>query len=165
MGTRGPKRVPKSLRVLRGNPSKTRLTDDVPGIGDLFVPPRYMNAEQRRVWDSVIARAPWLTGSDAEIVELFVNASVEYRRAVLEVRRSGQVVETKNGNVIPNPYLGVQNRQAGLMHRFGAELGLSPTSRASLGASIDSSMRRANGQESLRDYLDERPTFDNKEMN
>ncbi len=163
---RGQKPTPKALRLLRGNPSKRPISQSEPdGVGDLWRPPSYMNAAQRRVWDSVIGRAPWLTGTDTEIVEAFVNAVVEYRRAVVEVQKGGQVVETKQGNAIVNPYLGIQNRQADLVRKFGGELGLSPASRAALGSAIDASRRTIDGG-SIADYLAQKPAFfgDREEM-
>ncbi len=43
-------------------------------------------------------------------------------------------MKTKDGNAIQNPFLGIMNRQALLMSRFGAELDFSPAARASLGS-------------------------------
>ena len=58
-----------------------------------------------------------------------MNACVEYERAVREVRKIGQVVKTKDRNAIQSPFLGIMNRQALLISRFGAELGFSPAAR------------------------------------
>jgi hypothetical protein len=43
---------------------------------------------------------------------VWVVACVEHARAAAEVRRMGQVVKTKDGKAINNPYLGIVNRQA-----------------------------------------------------
>ena len=48
------------------------------------------------------------------------------QRAVLEVRKMGQVVKTRDGNAVQNPFLGIMNRQALLMAKFGSELSFSP---------------------------------------
>ena len=60
-------------------------------------------------------------------------AAVEHARAVQEVRRRGQVVKTRDGNVIQNPFLPIVNRQALIMLRAGAEMGFSPSARMALG--------------------------------
>jgi P27 family predicted phage terminase small subunit len=87
---------------------------------------------------AALDRAPpgLLTGTDRAIFTAWVCACVEYERAVQEVRALGQVVKTKDGNAIQNPYLSIMNRQAMLMSRFGAEMGFSPAARATLGARI-----------------------------
>lgn len=106
------------------------------GVGDLWAPPAYMDEEQREQWNYVVDHAPpgLLTGTDRDILATFVNACVEYQKAVLQVRSMGQVVKTKDGNAIQNPFLGIMNRQALLMKTFGSELGFSPAARASLGS-------------------------------
>ena len=45
----------------------------------------------------------------------------------------GQVVKTRDGNAVNNPYLGIVNRQALIMIRAACELGFTPAARASLG--------------------------------
>lgn len=52
----------------------------------------------------------------------------------------GQVVKTKDGNIINNPHLGIAIRQAFIMMRAAGELGFTPSARASLGM-IDESQR------------------------
>lgn len=132
----GRKPVPAALRELHGNPRQKPIPDEPEGVGDLWAPPAYMDEEQRAQWDYVLAHAPpgLLTGTDRAIVAAYVNAIVEYERALVQVRSMGQVVKTKDGNAIQNPFLGIMNRQALLMAKFGSELGFSPAARASLGS-------------------------------
>ncbi len=163
----GRKRVPTVLRELHGNPQQHRMPDNEPEcVGDLWAPPAYMDEEQREQWNYVVDHAPpgLLTGTDREILTTFVNACVEYARAVVEVRAIGQVVKTTDGNAIQNPFLGIMNRQALLMSKFGAELGLSPAARASLGIAAPAfgdgpatGRRRRAGEGSLAEYLKLKP--------
>jgi P27 family predicted phage terminase small subunit len=163
MGKRGPKKIPTVLKELHGNPGKRPLPVDEPeGVGDLWAPPAYIDEEQREQWNYVVDHAPpgLLTGTDREILATFVNACVEYQRAVLEVRKIGQVVKTRDGNAVQNPFLGIMNRQALLLARFGAELGFSPAARASLGAAapaFDGTGRRIRGESELDRYLALKP--------
>lgn len=131
----GRKAVPQVLKELHGNPGQRRVNDEPEGVGDVWAPPSYFDAEQRAQWDYAIEHAPpgLLTGTDREMLAIWVNACVEYARAVVQVRTMGQVVKTKDGNAIQNPFLSIMNRQALLMAKFGAELGFSPSARASLG--------------------------------
>jgi P27 family predicted phage terminase small subunit len=74
-----------------------------------------------------------LSATDREILTVWVVACVENARAAVEARRLGQVVKTKDGNVVNNPHLGIVNRQAFIMIRAAGELGFTPSPRASLG--------------------------------
>ena len=69
-----------------------------------------MNETQRAQWFYAVQNAPpgLLTGTDREVLAVWVVACVEHARAAAEVR---QVVKTKAGNAINNPYLGIVNRQ------------------------------------------------------
>ena len=103
---RGPRKQPTMLRELHGNPGRRPLPVDEPeGVGDLWAPPAYMDDEQRAQWAYALERAPpgLLTGTDRDIFACWVNACVEYERAVFEVRNLGQVVKTRDGNAIQNP--------------------------------------------------------------
>jgi len=164
LGKRGPKQIPTVLKELHGNPGKRRLPENEPeGVGDLWAPPAYMDEEQRAQWNYGVDHAPpgLLTGTDRDIFGAWVCACVEYRKAVLEVRKIGQVVKTKDGNAIQNPFLGIMNRQAVLMNRLGAELGFSPAARASLGSAApafgDGPGRRIRGESELDRYLAIKP--------
>jgi P27 family predicted phage terminase small subunit len=48
------------------------------------------------------------------------------------VAKIGEVVKTRDGNLIQNPYLAVANRAMDQMLAYGRELGLSPSSRSRL---------------------------------
>ena len=74
-----------------------------------------------------------LTDTDREVLAVWIVACVEHARAAAEDRRMGQVVKTKDGNAINNPYPGIVNPQAFTMIRTAGELGFTPLARASLG--------------------------------
>jgi P27 family predicted phage terminase small subunit len=136
MGQRGPKAKPTHLALLHGNPSKLPQSNDEPeGVGILWAPPAWFDEEQRAQWAYAIENSSpgLLTGTDREVLVVWTVASVEHARAAQEVRKLGQVVKTKEGNAIQNPFLPIVNRQALIMMRAGAEMGFSPASRASIG--------------------------------
>ena len=135
MGKRGPKKIPTVLKELHGNPGKRPIPVDEPeGIGDLSAPPAWFDDEQRQQWHYAIDHAPpgLLTGTDREVLAIWCVACVEHARAAQEVRNLGQVVKTKDGYAIQNPYLPIVNRQALIMLKAGSEMGFSPAARASL---------------------------------
>jgi P27 family predicted phage terminase small subunit len=99
-------------------------------------PPTWFDDEQRDQWNYAIDHAPpgLLTGTDREVLVVWVVACVEHAKAAQEVRKLGQVVKTKDGNAIQNPFLPIVNRQALIMLKAGSEMGFSPAARASLGS-------------------------------
>ena len=158
----GRKPKPTHLRLLHGNPRKEALPADEPeGVGILWAPPAWFDEEQRAQWQYAIENSSpgLLTGTDREVLVVWTVASVEHARAAQEVRKLGQVVKTKDGNAIQNPFLPIVNRQALIMMRAGAEMGFSPASRASIGRGEPLPSGRA-GQIAgtpLAQYLSEKP--------
>jgi P27 family predicted phage terminase small subunit len=160
MGKRGPRRIPTLLKELHGNPGKRALPVDEPqGVGDLWDPPVWFDDEQREQWRHALDHAPpgLLTGTDRAIFTCWVCACCEYARAVVQVRSMVQVVKTRNGNAIQNPYLSIMNRQATLINRLGSELGFSPSARASLGSAAPAFGDGSRDGDSLQDYIDSSP--------
>lgn len=157
-----PKPIPTQLAKLHGKPSKVALPIDEPeGVGVLWAPPEWFDDEQRTQWHYAIENAPagLLTATDREVLVVWCVASIEHARAAQEVRKLGQVVKTKEGNAIQNPYLPIVNRQGLIMMRAGAEMGFSPASRAAIGragiAPPGQSHQIAGTK--LGDYLNEKP--------
>jgi len=159
----GRKPQPTALRVLHGNPARRPLpTDEPEGVGVLWAPPQWMDDEQREQWNYTLDNAPpgLLSATDREIVALWVVACVEHARAVVKLREHGQVVKTREGNVIQNPYLGIVNRQALIMMRAVSELGFSPAARAGLGSrgpEFNTNGQRPTSGSRLTAYLDRKP--------
>ncbi|GEP62096.1 P27 family phage terminase small subunit [Reyranella soli] len=115
-----------------------------------------MDDEQKAQWHYAIEHSPLglLTKTDREILAVWVTAAGEHARASQEVRKLGQVVKTRDGNSVQNPYLPIVNRQATIMLRAGAEMGFSPASRAAIGAAAPMGL---GAPSRLRAYLDEKP--------
>jgi phage terminase small subunit len=106
--------MPTHLRLLHGAPDHRPLPVDEPlGVGVLRAPPDWFDDEQRAQWHYAIENAPprLLTATDREVLIIWTVASVEHARAAQEVRKLGQVVKTKDGKAIQNPFLPVVNRQ------------------------------------------------------
>lgn len=158
---RGTKPVPAVLRQLHGNPRKDALPTDIPeGQGLLWAPPAWMDDQQRDQWDYALANAPptLLTNTDREVLAIWVVAAVEHAKAVLEVRRIGQVIKTKDGNAIQSPFVGIMNRQALIMLRAGAEMGFSPAARMALASPGEPHAGiRSPGSSRLKQYLAQKP--------
>jgi P27 family predicted phage terminase small subunit len=156
--------VPATLRKVHGNPRQHRMPSDIPeGQGELRAPPDFFDTAQRAQWRYALDHAPpgLLTGTDRETLAIWCVACVEHARAVQEVRKLGQVVKTRDGSAIQNPFLGIVNRQAVIMLRAGAELGFSPASRMSLATEPGDGARYIGSGRAkpsrLDEYLAEKP--------
>lgn len=159
--------TPTALKLLRGNPGKRRIADEEPeGVGDVWAPPGWFDDQQRAQWDYAVEHAPpgLLTGTDREVLVIWVVASIEHARACEKLRELGQIVQTKDGNAIQNPYMAIVNKQAFLMLRAGAEMGFSPAARATLGQrgmesqhGSPSALGQPRNNSRLARYLDQKP--------
>lgn len=142
--------TPLSLRELHGNPSGKSLDapEQVPARGPLGEPPDWFDDDQRAVWKDLQSAAPYglLTLADMPLVTSYVVAVSLHRRAVVAMRESGgPVVTTKDGNLVQNAWLPIQNRQALIALKCASEMGLTPVSRAVLAAR----MKEAGGSFSM----------------
>jgi phage terminase small subunit len=115
---RGTKPQRAALKVIRGSLGTRRVPKfERRGISILDAPPAWMDETQRAQWFYAVQNAPPgpLTGTDREVLAVWVVACVEHARAAAEVRRTGQVVKAKDGNAVNNPYLG-HRQSAGVHH-------------------------------------------------
>ena len=129
------------------NPGKRRVPKFEPqGIGILDAPPAWMDETQRAQWLYAVQNAPpgLLTGTDREVLAVWVVACVEHARAAAGVRSS----KTKDGNPPP------------IWHRQSAGVHHDPQSRRTrlrtLGAGL---ARHDRGKRARRPALDRRGKF------
>ncbi len=165
MGRRGPRPKSRDLAKLHGNvghKAREAFADQeiVEGIGDLWEPPRWFDAEQRRKWRDAVDQAPagLLTGTDRALLTVFTVACVEYATAARQVSAEGAMILTKAGNQIQNPHLSIMNRQSAIMLKAAKDLGFTPHARAALGEAMPASgSGRRRRKDGLAAYLREKP--------
>jgi P27 family predicted phage terminase small subunit len=126
---------PMSVKLAEGNRSKVALSKLIPdpqGKGHPHMPPGLSTTEEEMFMD-LMGSVPdgILSAADDGIIELYVSAWARLREARLQVAKVGLLVRSPTGPV-RNPLLVVINNAAREMRAAGAELGLSPVSRAKL---------------------------------
>src|SRR5262245_23522191 len=143
-------RKPKSdyLKLVTGNPGrrplKAGLTVDAPAV--LPDPPPFLCHLGREEWNRVVPLLVPLglfSPLDVAVLASYCASYVVWRQATAalnamaetDAKFHGLVIETRHKNLIPNPLLTIRNRAAADVVKFGAEFGLSPTSRARLSPS------------------------------
>ncbi len=126
-------RTPSALKVVTGRKGRVGINPQEPKPkGAIGRAPAWMSDAQRRIWDETVAEAPAgvLTAVDRRIFTAFVVASEAHQSAALLVAERGTTIETKQGNVIQAPWVGMLNRQALILIRTASELGFTPASRS-----------------------------------
>jgi len=129
------KRATGTLRKNRANPA-----EPAPEIV-LLEPPAHLRAVAKSVWlllaDEMHAQGT-LARTDTFALEAFCQAVQTYRQAQAVLDRAanmddigfGLFQKTPNDFLVPSAVLIVRNGALSLMHKLGAELGLSPVSRS-----------------------------------
>ena len=139
---RGAKPKPTELKKLAGTWERSRAPSGPEPIapGAIQGPPAHFSARQRVIWAETLAHAPGQLWRQADIgmVEGYVLGRSLWETANLEQQKidagnpNPLLVVGHRGVVMPSPYLRVIRLAAEMVARFGAELGMSPSSRSTL---------------------------------
>lgn len=124
---------PTHLKIVEGNPGKRALPKNEPKpTGNLANPPTYLDKEEKAEWRYVLKHAPdgLLKMLDTAVMEVYVTARIQHRKALKQLREEGLTLTTSNGNLITNPLVGVLNRQAEIALKAATQMGFTPVSRA-----------------------------------
>jgi len=83
------------------------------------------------VWNELLEQAPpnVVREMNWSIFEVLVRATVQYREASAQVLKYGAVIKSPSGYPIQSPYVSHMNKQAQIMQRSSADLGLTLASR------------------------------------
>jgi P27 family predicted phage terminase small subunit len=161
--------IPKALHALHGNPSHKNLDDieEPRARGPLGPPPSWLDEDARQVWLDLQEVMPLgiIASCDLPTMCAYCNSVALHRRAAIKLRETGgAVIRNHDRDLIKNPWLFVLDRQAMLILRFSAELGLSPVARASMAARLatagGSSYRTPGDRQrpnALTEYLKRKP--------
>jgi P27 family predicted phage terminase small subunit len=134
MGRRGPIPQSATLKLLRGNPGRRKVTKAEPvvplGTPD---PPTFLSPTERHEWDRIVPvllAAGLVTALDRAAVSLYCVAWARWIDAEAHLRQFGTLVRKPRGGQGASPYLRVANTAYGQMRALANELGLSPASRS-----------------------------------
>ena len=157
---RGPKRKPIELKKMAGTFQPCRAPSGpqpvAPGV--ILDPPGHFSVRQREIWQQTLANAPrnlWravdagvLTGYVLGL-SLWETANLEQQK--LDVGNQNPLLVVSERGAILSPYLRVMRLGAEMVARFGAELGMGPSSRSSL--SVDEPLATSGKDWSRLDAL------------
>jgi P27 family predicted phage terminase small subunit len=130
---------PTALKVLRGNPSKTRLNANEPkppAVTDNFdIPPPELDGDAMAIaeWTRVaplLRMCGLVSQAERTALTALCQQWSQYLEAQTHIRKLGMVVKTTNGLPMTNPYLPIARAALAACHRLWTELGLTPSGRA-----------------------------------
>lgn len=134
---RGRKPKPTAVKKAAGNPGKRKLNEAEPefasGVGR---PPAVLDAIARAEWRrlaKLFAPHKILQQTDRGILSLYCVAFSAWSRAQKGIiEEGGEVIGDTEGDLVLNPWVRIAREAAADMARFGAMLGLDPTTRTRL---------------------------------
>jgi phage terminase small subunit len=158
---RGAKPKPTALKKIAGTWRRDRAPAGPEPLapGPIQGPPAHFSARQREIWTETLVNAPRQLWRQADIgmVEGYVLGRALLETANLEQQKidagnpSPLLVIGHNNVTMPSPYLRIIRLAAEMIARFGAELGMSPSSRSRL--SVDEALPTPNKDWSSFDAL------------
>lgn len=126
---RGRKPIPNGILKLRGSKRVKKNEVVVPhSIPDC---PAELDDIARSEWNRIISRLDGLglmTQLDSVALEMYCSAYSRWKRADAKAYNQ-EVIVTRSGNSIQNPYLGIANRAYDQLKAIIVEFGLTPSSR------------------------------------
>lgn len=131
---RGRKPTPTSLKILRGNPGKRRLSKHEPRPA-VSIPrcPEHLSTDAKTEWRRIsreLAGLGLLSTIDRAALAVYCQAWARWKEAELNIARHGLVVKTPGTGVpMQNPFLPVANKAIEQMRSFLSEFGMTPASR------------------------------------
>lgn len=132
----GRQKKPTNLKILQGTARKHRMNKKEPKPEILIPDPPltlsgYALTEWKRI-TPILERLGIISEVDSAGLALYCLAFQKLRLAEEEIEKSGLVIETKQGNLIQSPYVGIANRASLLVHKYLIQFGMTPSSRSSV---------------------------------
>jgi len=133
---KGRKPEPNRLKLLKGNPGKRPIPEDLQLHGEP-VAPEWLDDVARAKWDEV---APLLIAAgvtkaiDTTVLAAFCAAYSRWRQAEDVIDDEGFTTPGAQGQIVKHPAATVAEHERRAMQVLGSELGWSPSSRVKLTA-------------------------------
>lgn len=97
--------------------------------------PRHLTGVARAEWTRIariLFRLHVITDLDRAALAAYCSAYADYVKASNKLKTQGEVIKSAEGNGYQNPWTGIKKRSMDQMVKFGAEFGLTPSSRVRL---------------------------------
>ena len=131
---RGRKPKPAAIRQLEG---KAILHNEPVAPRGILPPPDHLSDIAKQAWQQAVDLLDSMglfSQADAVALELFCSSYSDYREAEDNVRKYGKVLKSPKNYMYQSPFVGLKNTAHEQCLRLLAEFGMTPVSRARLGA-------------------------------
>ena len=138
MGRRGPKPQPTALRLLHGSRAKPVNEPQPARLSAVPDPPAWLGDVAASVWREEAPKLHslgLLTSIDLRALSLYCEAWDELFQARKSIEKHGLIAVSEKGGAYQHPSVGLKNRAIQRIKQFGAEFGMSPSTRTSVTAS------------------------------
>jgi P27 family predicted phage terminase small subunit len=105
---------------------------------DILEPPKHLRKAVKNLWRSLvdnIIETEILTNVDAEGLEVYCNAVIEYRALQKIINRDGNIVEGEDGKLYTHPAFPMIVKLTEVIKKYANEYGFTPASRAKIAIS------------------------------
>lgn len=128
---------PRRMKIIQGNSGKRPIGEDPPV--ELGIPecPAHLTPEAAIEWNRVsqeLNEAGLLAKADRGALAAYCQTWARWVDAETQLAKTGTVVKAPSGYPIQSPYLAIANKALELMRSFMVEFGMTPVSRARVGA-------------------------------
>ena len=133
----GPRGTPKALKLLRGNPGKRKIKDELQPRSAIPTWPLHLGKSARREWRRVVkdlAPLGLITNLDRAALAAYSDSYGRWSDASDELQRYGMILKSPNGVPMQSPYLAIVNRAIEQMRSFLGEFGMTPSARQNVPA-------------------------------
>ena len=132
--TRGPAPMPTKMKLITGNRGKRPINENEPEP-KVEIPrkPKTLQGVAAEEWYRItpeLSKLGLLTKIDRVALELYCQLYSYWVDACSKVKSKGMVIESENGGMYQNPYLGIANKCTEKMHKMLCEFGMTPASRS-----------------------------------
>lgn len=138
--SRGPKKEPTALRLLKGNPGRRALPADEPKPPPALKtlkPPVWLPLQGKKEWKRllpILCKTGVLTEVDVSALAGYCNAWATWIDAIQTLKREGRIQITRNGYAAPTPYVKIERDAQADMLKWSRELGITPSARTNVTA-------------------------------
>lgn len=131
---RGRKPKPTEIKKLEGNPGKRILNKKEPKT-ESAIPkcPNHLTGVARTEWKRITSELHALkliAHIDRAALAAYCSAWGDYVKAENKLKKEGEVLISDKGGMYQNPWLAIKKRSMDQLVKFGAEFGMTPSSRS-----------------------------------
>lgn len=142
----GRPRKPDAVKKMNGTLQPCRANGEISALVPLtdVKPPSWLTSTGKRIFKEKarqLISIGILTSLDIDALAMYSNSYAEAINSITEIEKSGRMATTYNdeGVIIgftANPFYKIYNDNLKVINQIGAQFGFSPTTRASLAASM-----------------------------